>query len=308
MSEQPAQPAAPAEPGPVLAGFDSSPNGEDALALALAAGRVLGVSTVVAVVHPSPAAISPARVDAEWVADRHRQAEQILDAARAFVAAAPEPQKVEYRIVASSSAAHGLHDLAEEFDASLIVVGSRSEAAPERLFAGSTADRLLSGSLCPVAAVAPPGMRERWTAELARIGVAYIDAPEARAALDFAVRLARRTSASLRLYTVVADEAEVLPLLIGRDAERSFSVTAREAYQLALDTAVAGLPPGVEATGELLVGDVVETLAELDRDDIDVLFCGSRGYGPVRRVLLGGVSSRLVRRAGSPVVVVPRGA
>ena len=32
-------------------------------------------------------------------------------------------------------------------------------------------------------------------------------------------------------------------------------------------------------------------------DDVDVLFCGSRGYGPARRVLLGGVSTRLVRGA-----------
>ncbi|HEX2411694.1 MAG TPA: universal stress protein [Solirubrobacteraceae bacterium] len=33
---------------------------------------------------------------------------------------------------------------------------------------------------------------------------------------------------------------------------------------------------------------------------------GSRGHGPMRRVLLGGVSSRLMRRAACPVVVVPR--
>jgi nucleotide-binding universal stress UspA family protein len=100
----------------------------------------------------------------------------------------------------------------------------------------------------------------------------------------------------------------VLPLLIGRDAERAFSVTAREAYRAALDRAIAGIPPGIEATGEILVGDVVDVLAEIDTPDIDVLFCGSRGYGPIRRVLLGGVSSRLVQRARSPVVVVPRGA
>jgi nucleotide-binding universal stress UspA family protein len=98
----------------------------------------------------------------------------------------------------------------------------------------------------------------------------------------------------------------VLPLLIGRDAERAFLEVAREQYQFALDTAIAGLPSGLQATGQILTGDVVEVLAELDEDDIDVLFCGSRGYGPVRRVLLGGVSSQLVRRARSPLVVVPR--
>ena len=62
----------------------------------------------------------------------------------------------------------------------------------------------------------------------------------------------------------------------------------------------------MRADRHVLTGDVVEVLAELDETDVDVLFCGSRGYGPVRRVLLGGVSSRLVRRARSPVVVVPR--
>ncbi|MET0763018.1 MAG: universal stress protein [Thermoleophilaceae bacterium] len=33
---------------------------------------------------------------------------------------------------------------------------------------------------------------------------------------------------------------------------------------------------------------------------------GSRGFGPVRRVLLGGVSSEIVRLAPCPVMVVPR--
>jgi nucleotide-binding universal stress UspA family protein len=297
-----------AEPGPVVAGFDGSPSGEDALALARWIGRVIDAPVVVAAVHPSPAAISPARVDAEWVADRHRLAEQILDQARQHVDARPEePKEVEYRIVASSSAAHGLHDLAEESAASVIVVGSGSGGTEERLFAGSTAERLLSGSPCPVA-VAPSGMRSRRPGELTRIGVAYVDTRDANAALAVAARLAQRTSASLRLYTVVAEEAEVLPAWLGHDAERGFLASARETYQLALDTAIAGLPPGLDATGRILTGDVLDVLAELGEDDIDVLVCGSRGYGPVARVLLGGVSSRLVRRARSPLIVVPRGA
>lgn len=290
--------------GPVVVGFDGTTSGQDALALAQPCTRVLGVSTIVAVVHPAPAAISPARVDAEWVADRYRLAEQILDQARSLLADASQP--VEYRIVASSSAAHGLHDLAEEVTASLIVVGSRSSGPEQRLFAGSTADRLLSGSVCPVG-VAPAGMRERQPRGLTRIGVAYIDTPDAAAALREAADLAQRTSSELRLYTVVADEAQVMPLFIGVDAERAFVESAREAYQRALDTAIASLPQGVRATGQVLTGDVVDTLAELDADHVDALFCGSRGYGPARRVLLGGVSSRLVRRARSPLIVVPRG-
>ena len=66
----------------------------------------------------------------------------------------------------------------------------------------------------------------------------------------------------------------------------------------------AGSVGGTDADWRLLTGDVVEALSELD--EVDVLFCGSRGYGPARRVLLGGVSTRLVRGARRPVVVVPR--
>ena len=82
----------------------------------------------------------------------------------------------------------------------------------------------------------------------------------------------------------------------------------REDARAALDEALASLPEASSATDELLEGDVVDELAALDEREIDLLVCGSRGYGPVRRVLLGGVSRRLIRRAACPVVVVPRGA
>jgi nucleotide-binding universal stress UspA family protein len=297
------------EPGPVVVGYDGEASGVGALALGRWCGRLLGARLVVAVVHPGPAAIGIGRVDAEWVADRHRQAERILDSARQVLA---EDIAVEYRIVASASAARGLHDLAESAGAALIVVGSRGGGPSERLFAGSTAERLLAGSACPVA-VAPPGLAAAGSGSGAgaaagpvRIGVAYVDTPEAAAALAFAARLAAQVSAELRLYSVVSDEAEVWPLFAGRDSERAYLATVQEQYRAVLDAAIARLPEGVRATGHILTGRMVDALAELDEDDIDVLVCGSRGYGPVRRVLLGGVSSQLVRRARSPLVVVPR--
>jgi nucleotide-binding universal stress UspA family protein len=38
----------------------------------------------------------------------------------------------------------------------------------------------------------------------------------------------------------------------------------------------------------------------------DALCMGSRGYGPIRSVLLGGVASRLLPRLDIPAVIVPR--
>jgi len=288
--------------GPVIAGFDGTSSGEDAVTLARACARVLDAALVVTTVHPAPAPISSARVDAEWVADRHYEAEKVLDAARKLLDGG---ERVEYRVVASSSAAHGLHDLADSLDASVIVVGSSQRGDGPRLFAGSTANRLLAGSRTPVA-IAPPGLRNADPTGKNRFGVAYIDTADGHAALALAAEFAARAGASLTLYSVLVDEAKAVLPVIGRDGEHAFAESARDSFQQALDEAVARLPAGIAATGRVLTGDVIELLADIE--DVDVLFCGSRGYGPARRILLGGVSSRLVRQARSPVIVVPRSA
>lgn len=69
---------------------------------------------------------------------------------------------------------------------------------------------------------------------------------------------------------------------------------------------MAAVGEDVRVSGELLEGEVPHSLAALDPRDVDLLVCGSRRYGPVRRVLLGGVSGRLIRIAASPVMVVRR--
>ncbi len=190
----------------------------------------------------------------------------------------------------------------------MIVVGSSPRGARRRISPGSTGERLLHGASVPVA-VAPRGQRDRPAdTPVRRIGVAFLDTPEAHEALRVAAELAQHTGASLTVYTVVAPRAEVFAPFSGRASEESFLAGVREQARAALDRALATLPEGVEAADELLEGDVVDELAALDERECDLLVCGSRGYGPVRRVLLGGVLRKLIRRAACPLVVVPRGA
>jgi nucleotide-binding universal stress UspA family protein len=72
-----------------------------------------------------------------------------------------------------------------------------------------------------------------------------------------------------------------------------------------LRQAVAGVDD-VEIEVSALVGDPVEVIVEMS-SRLDLLVCGSRGYGPVRAVLLGSVSRQLVTESRCPVVVLPRG-
>ena len=288
--------------GTIVIGFDGSDCGEDALALGLVLCRATGASPVVAVVYPEQYPIGVGRVDAEWVAYLEERAEELLQRARRVLG---DGVAADYRTVSAASESRGLHELAEREQAEVVVVGSTHRGPLGRTYPGSTGDRLLQGSAWPVA-VAPRGLREDPPPALRTIAVAFLDTPEAHAALDFAAALAQRSGARLRLLSVLPSRAEVFAPVVGRDAEAAFASRAREVFQAALDHALAGLGGRVEATGELLEGDVVDALATLDRRDADLLVCGSRGYGPIRRVLLGGVSSRLLRRAACPLLVVPR--
>ena len=58
----------------------------------------------------------------------------------------------------------------------------------------------------------------------------------------------------------------------------------------------------------LLHGHAAEQIARRTDGVVDLFFAGSRGYGPLRRALLGSVSGELVRNAGCPVVITPRSA
>jgi nucleotide-binding universal stress UspA family protein len=289
-------------PAKIVIGFDGTDSGEDALALGLLLARSTGAVPLVAVIHAEEYPIGVGRVDAEWVAYLHEQAEATLGRARRLVG---RDRGAEFREVSAPSESRGLHDLAEEEQAELVVVGSSRRGPFGRTFPGSTGDRLLQGSSCPVA-VAPRGLRESPPERLATIAVAYLDTPDAGHALQVAVALAERVGARLLLVSVMPRPGEVHLPVIGRDAEEAFVASSREAFRRALDDGLARVGGRVEAAAQLLEGGAVDTLATLDPRDADLLVCGSRAYGPLRRVLLGGVSSRLLRRAALPLLVVPR--
>ncbi len=129
-----------------------------------------------------------------------------------------------------------------------------------------------------------------------------MDTPDGWEALWHAVRIAGHLGGSLGVLSVVPD-TRVVP---GLGEARQFAADQHRSYLESLDRAVAAVPPGLEATGTLLAGPVADALVDLEPTEHDLLVVGSRGYGPVRRVLLGGVSSRVVRHSRLPVVVATR--
>jgi nucleotide-binding universal stress UspA family protein len=185
----------------------------------------------------------------------------------------------------------GLHQLAEDCDADLIVVGSCSRGLVGRVLVGDDARGTVSGATCPVA-VAPHDYANR-SKEIRTIGVAYNDTAEAEAALAVGRELAARRHSPLRALSVVS------PVLgVGQRGQ----LEAIRALEKAAGDRLHSLD-GVE--GRVVVGVAANELAAFG-DEVDVLVVGSRGHGPLRRLILGSTSMQLTREARCPLLILPR--
>jgi nucleotide-binding universal stress UspA family protein len=282
----------------ILVGYDGSEGGHDALALARTLRAPDGV-VIVACVHPTGGRSGDKRLDS-LLADA---AAQILAGARTQV----HEDWLEFRTTPGHSPAHGLHVLSEEVEADLVVVGSSTRAERGRVRTGSTGERLLNGSPCPVA-VSPQGFAAG--ADMPRvIGVAYDGSEEARAALSEATALAVEFEATLRLIMAVP------PLELGWSAA-AFAGAAgdeirqqrRETLRQQLAEVEASLPAETRAATTLIDGHPSEVISDEADKGVHLLVMGSRSYGPIRRVMVGSTAIELMRVAPCPVIVIPRGA
>ena len=169
---------------------------------------------------------------------------------------------------------------------------------------GSTGERLLHGAGRPVVIV-PKDYRTS-THVLDTVGVAYDGSAESAVALRAAAGVARATGARLRVIRVLEALAYGTPAMMGGPSYTQLSQDVEANAREELDAAVADLPPDVDAAAVFLSGDPARELAEQTRT-LDLLVTGSRGYGPLRAVMTGGVTGRLMRDAACPVVILPRG-
>jgi nucleotide-binding universal stress UspA family protein len=282
----------------ILVGYDGSEGGRDALALAQILRAPEGV-VIVACVHPASGPPHDGRLDT-LLADA---AAQIIGGARTQV----HEDWLQIRTTPGHSPAHGLHVLSEEVEADLVIVGSSDRAERDRVHAGSTGERLLNGSACPVA-VAPRGFAtEALTPRV--VGVAYDGSEESCAALSEATTLAVEFEATLRLITAV-------PPLESRWAAAAFAGTSgdelrqqrHEGFRQELADAAQSLPAETRAATTLVAGRPSEVIADEAEKGIHLLLMGSRSYGPIRRVMVGSTAIAIMRFAPCPVIVIPRGA
>lgn len=288
------------QPTPLVVGVDGTERSRDALALA---ARLADPDQPVLLTH-----VHPYGQLANLLSGGEYE-ELVRDVADATYAAVQETlacaAQRQLRLVSNSSPAAGLQAIAEENGASLIVVGSSHRSGIDRVLAGSVAESVLTGAPVPVA-VAPrdySGTDRR----LQTIGCGFDGSPESDVALAWAADVARRRGAdllALAVHTPVAFGGVSTGSAFGH---RSANDVLCAGLVEQLSDAVAALGDRNEISGRVLEGDTASELVAASAE-LDLLVLGSRGYGPIRTVLLGSVSRALVRASACPVVVLPRGA
>jgi nucleotide-binding universal stress UspA family protein len=258
----------------VLVGVDGRPTGRDAIALARRLVDPDGVLTLAhAYFHQSP-----------------EQAEAPLEDERRM--AGVDAQLITFL---AQTPGRGLHLLAEREQADLLVVGSCIRGAFGRATLGDDTRAALNGAPCAVA-VAPRGyaLHDR---PIRRVGVAYTATPESVNALAAARQLAAANHATVHVLQVVTLPSTAYAGFIAPGLG--------ETIDAMLEDARTGLHQlsGVETRA--VYGLAGEELAAFG-DEVDVLVTGSRGYGPIRRLMVGSTCDYLERHARCPLLVLPR--
>lgn len=272
----------------ILIGVDGSAHADAALRFGAALARALSAHPVIAAAY----VYEPGRGNGRGL-DRN-QAEEVVEQARARVADLPGAGTTVMR---GDDAGDALHRAAEAVHADLLVVGTSERLRIAGTQPGSVAESVLHRSPCAVVVVPPfegePSFR--------RLGVAVDAGAPARHALDVALDLVEAlgdAATELRLLHVAPElQAFLRPGVPSPEPERHITPLWLEA--LAEQAADRGPAELVEEEG-----DAARRLVALT-GGLDLLVCGSRDQGTLRRLLLGSVSTSLVRNASCPVLVIP---
>jgi nucleotide-binding universal stress UspA family protein len=260
----------------VLVGLDGRSTGRDAIALAR---QLLEADGTLTLVHVRPGALA-----------EEESAQAMLE--REQVEADVDAQLVA---VVASRPGRGLHQQAEDGRADLIVVGSCARGMIGRAMLGDDTRAALNGAPCAVA-IAPAGYA---TAQrpFTKVGVAYNGSAESEVALQAARTLAGSACASVHALHVVS--------LPSTAYARYVAPGLRETRNAMLEDAQRRMDMLSDVEGRAVHGVAGEELAAFG-DELDILVVGSRGYGPMRRLLLGGTSDYLQRHARCALLVLPR--
>ena len=283
------------------AAVDPYPEGQDAAALAPALTAAVSSSTgaelMLMSVEPDLPLIIPGL-------DRTRiRAETTALLAQTRATWSPEART---RIETDLSVPRGLERLVRDQRRDLLVVGSSRHAADGEVGIARRTRQLLHDLECSLA-IAPRGLSHEPVA-LKQIAVGFDGGSQSRLALSMAAGIAVANDAQLTVRGVIDDRVPALgwpQVWMGSIMEAWEEVIDGEEKTLRELIVSATETLGVKADIDLQRGRPATSLRDLS-EAVDLVVIGSRRWGPLARLLLGGTGEGLVHGAHCPLLIVPR--
>jgi nucleotide-binding universal stress UspA family protein len=298
LTSHPTEPVIPIHLERIAAAVDSHPEGNDAAVLATAIARAVDGDLILASIEPELPLMLPG---ADWRRMR-RETEAML--ARTCEIFAPGSRCA---IDSDLSDARGLKRVLSQEHRQLVVCGSSRRGDAGKASIGHTTRQLVQDGHYALA-IAARGLSGHGDLAITRVGVGYDGGPEACAALAWGAAIAEGCGAHLSVRGVINDHIPALgwPSL--------WIEPFRECWNEVMDEEVRALRTSIEAA---TVGLSVPVTATVDRDvpaaslldlaaTTDLLVIGSRRWGPMARLLLGGTGEALVHGAQCSLLIVPR--
>lgn len=283
----------------VLLASDGSPDAMQAAEWVAASSLPKGASILIlSVVTPPGVPLLPTAI-----ADRLREdARSAAEQTRAVLGASGAAAAIQ---VAEGDAREEIMRVAEEWDADLVVVGSRGLGRAQGFFLGTVSLAVVRQCARPVLVV------KGRTRALSSAIVALDGSEHALNALRFFARWPKYADLTLHVVGVVETLPfpRTAPTMIRAELQAAVAVAEgerREALKQALAAARPVLPVG-KTTETLTSGDPAgELLRIADDNAADLIVLGARGLGAVQHLLLGSVSEAVLRDAQCAVLIARR--
>lgn len=193
----------------------------------------------------------------------------------------------------------------------LIVMGTQGKTNAEKLFLGSVSTAVLAGTSVPVLLVrdAPAPKKDDL-----KVGIAVDGSPYGEIAVRYLERYRELLGANpeIRVLNVVEDAMNAM-ITASSDCDMAV-VTEEEARKLEEKTFEENTRPVVESlrdkgfanvTPVKLVGSAGDRISSYaNRERLDLVVMGSRGYTNFRAAILGSVTTRVAAETAAPVLII----
>ena len=294
----------------ILVPIDFSRPSLKAIPYALAIARQFGsdvhlLHVVDSSQYPPPTLLTlPLMPQAEW----NRRLRKRLEAVDLKYRVTGNVSALEPR---SGTAYEEICAVAGELNADLIVIATHGYTGYRHMFLGSTAERVVQHSRCPVLVVRLHAMhwdviRDPPTStgfRLKRILVPTDFSECSRAGFEYGIRLARDFKAEVRLVHVInphwypfGDKYAAL------DAARLMDETAKAAQKQMRRMAAKA---GARYSAEVRRGSPAIEICNAANEDADLIVTSTHGRTGLGHVFIGSTAERVLRYARCPVLVIP---